>query len=95
MTKGTEEFVTYHNPRCSKSREVLALLQQHGIEPWIIDYLKTPPGETQLRDVIKKLGIKPGALLRKGEDAFKEKFAGRELSDDEWIAAMVENPILI
>jgi arsenate reductase (glutaredoxin) len=45
--------------------------------------------------VIKKLGIKPAALLRKGEDVFKEKFAGRDLSDDEWIIAMVENPILI
>ena len=90
-----DEFVIYHNPCCSKSREALALLQQHGIEPTIIEYLKTPPTETQLRDVIKKLGIAPEALLRKGEDVFKEKFAGRDLSDDEWIAAMADYPILI
>ena len=53
MTKGTEEFVNYHNPRCSKSREALALLQQRGIEPTIIEYLKKPPTEDELRDVIK------------------------------------------
>ena len=95
MTKQSEEFVIYHNPRCGKSREVLALLQQHGIEPWIIEYLKTPPTPGELREVIKKLGIKPEALLRKGEDVFKEQFAGRNLSDAEWIAAMAEFPVLI
>jgi arsenate reductase (glutaredoxin) len=95
MTKNLEEFVIYHNPRCSKSRAALELLQQRGIEPTIIEYLKTPPTENQLREVIKKLGIKPAALLRKGEDVFKEKFAGRDLSDDECVAAMLEYPILI
>ncbi len=95
MTKDKDEFVIYHNPRCSKSREALSLLEQRGIEPTIIEYLKTPPTENQLREVIKKLGIQPEALLRKGEDVFKGKFAGRELSDDEWIAAMMENPVLI
>jgi arsenate reductase (glutaredoxin) len=95
MTKNKDEFVIYHNPRCSKSREALALLQQRGIEPTIIEYLQTPPTEIQLREVIKKLGIQPDALLRKGEDVFKEKFAGRELSDEEWITAMAENPVLI
>lgn len=95
MTKGTEEFVTYHNPRCSKSREVLALLQQHGIEPTIIEYLKKPPTEDELRDVIKKLGINPEALLRKGENVFMEKFSDRTLSDEEWIVVMVDNPVLI
>ncbi len=95
MTKQSEEFVIYHNPRCSKSREVLALLQQHGIEPWIIEYLKTPPTKDELCDVIKKLGIKPESLLRKSEDVFKENFSGRNLSDEEWIAAMVDNPVLI
>ena len=95
MTKGTEEFVIYHNPRCSKSREVLALLQQHGIEPTIIEYLKKPPTEDELRDVIKKLGINAEALLRKGENVFMEKFSDRTLSDEEWIVVMVDNPVLI
>lgn len=95
MTKEADEFVTYHNPRCTKSRAALELLQQRGIELTIIEYLKTPPTESQLREVIKKLGIKPEALLRKGEAVFKDKFSGRDLSDDEWIVAMVENPVLI
>jgi arsenate reductase (glutaredoxin) len=95
MTKNLEKFVIYHNPRCSKSRAALELLQERGIEPMIIEYLKTPPTENQLCEVSKKLGIKPEALLRKSEEVFKEKFAGRDLSDDEWIVAMVENPILI
>jgi arsenate reductase (glutaredoxin) len=95
MTKNTDEFVIYHNPRCSKSREALALLQQRGIEPTIIEYLKTPPTKTELLEVVKKLGVKPEALLRKGEDVFKEKFSHRKLSDDECITAMADNPILI
>ena len=95
MAKDKVEFVIYHNPRCSKSRDALALLQQRGIEPTIIEYLKTPPTEDELRDVIKKLGIKPEALLRKGEDVFKETFASRKLSGEKWIVAMAENPILI
>ena len=95
MTKSQDEFLIYHSPRCSKSRDALALLRQRGIEPTIIEYLKTPPTKDELRDVIKKLGIKPDALLRKGENVFKGKFADRKLSDEEWIAAMADNPILI
>lgn len=95
MTKEKDEFAIYHNPRCSKSRAALELLRQRGIEPKIIEYLKTPPTENQLRELIKKLGIKPEALMRKGEDVFKDKFAGRDLSDDYCISAMAENPILI
>ena len=57
--------------------------------------LKTPPAPAALREVIKKLGIKPEALLRKGEDVFKKQFTGRNSSDAEWIAAMAEFPVLI
>ena len=95
MTKNSDAFVIYHNPRCSKSREALALLQQRGIEPQIVEYLKTPPAENQLREVIKKLGVRPEVLMRKGEDVFKEQFADRKLSDEECIAAMLEHPVLI
>lgn len=95
MTKNTDEFVIHHNPRCSKSGAALELLQQRGIAPKIIEYLKTPPTEDELRDVIKKLGIKPEALLRKGEEVFKEKLTGRNLSDIECIVAMLEYPALI
>lgn len=95
MTKNTDEFVIYHNPRCSKSREALALLQQRGIEPRIVEYLQTAPTEVELREVILRLKIKPQDLLRKGEDVFKKKFSGRNLSNEECITAMADYPILI
>ena len=85
----------YHNPRCSKSRQTLAFLKEQGIEPEIIEYLKTPPDVKTLKDVISKLGIKPIDLIRKGEQIFKDNFKGKELSDAEWIEAMVEFPKLI
>ena len=85
----------YHNPRCSKSRQTLAFLKEQGIEPKIIDYLKTPPDVKTLTEVLAKLGIKPLALIRKGEQIFKDNFKGKELSDQEWIEAMVEFPKLI
>ena len=85
----------FHNPKCSKSRETLALLRGRGVEPRIVEYLRTPPTEAELTDIVSMLGIRPEALVRKGEDVYKEKYAGRTLSDAEWIAAMVENPVLI
>lgn len=85
----------YHNPRCSKSRQTLAFLKEQGIEPEIIEYLKTPPDVKTLTEVIAKLGIKPLELIRKGEQIFKDNFKGKELSDQEWIEAMVEYPKLI
>jgi arsenate reductase len=85
----------YFNPRCSKSRATLALLREHGVEPKVIDYLETPPNAAELRELVAKLGIEPGQLVRKGEEVFKAKYAGKQLTDDEWIAAMVADPILI
>ena len=95
MTNNTDKFVIYHNPRCSKSREALALLRQRGIEPRTVEYLQTAPTEADLREVISRLKIKPQDLLRKGEDVFKEKFSGRNLSNEERIIAMADYPILI
>jgi len=86
----------YHNPRCSKSRATLELLQSKGIEPQIIEYLKTPPDAETLKKILKLLGMTPRELMRKNEAAFKE--AGLDdtnLSDDELVAAMIEHPILI
>ena len=88
-------MIIYHNPRCSKSRQALSMLQEKGIKPEIIEYLKTPPTQKELTALIKKLGIKPEQLVRKGEAIFKEKYKGKNLSDTEWIAAMVEHPKLI
>ncbi|MGD9537291.1 MAG: arsenate reductase (glutaredoxin) [Alphaproteobacteria bacterium] len=93
---GAEAVIIYHNPRCGKSRATLELLRERGIEPQVVEYLKTPPGAKQLGEIIDKLGIEPRALLRKGEAAYKE--AGLDdpkLSRTRLIAAMVEHPILI
>ena len=85
----------YHNPRCSKSREALALLHGRGLTPRIVKYLDTPPTAAELAAIVGKLGIRPEQLVRKGEAIFKSKYAGRTLTDSEWIAAMVDDPILI
>lgn len=85
----------YHNPRCGKSRSALKILEEKGLSFDTKLYLKEPPTLDELKAVISKLGVKPGALLRKGESIFKEQYKGKTLSDDEWITAMVENPILI
>ena len=85
----------YHNPKCSKSRETLALLRGHGVEPRIVEYLKAPPTAAELKAIIGKLGIQPEQLVRKGEEIYKTKYAGRTLTDAQWIEAMVKDPILI
>jgi arsenate reductase len=88
-------YTIYHNPRCGKSRATLALLQEHGVEPNVVEYLKTPPSITELKKIVEQLGLEPEQLVRKGEEIYKSKFAGKTLSDAQWLAAMVENPILI
>lgn len=85
----------YHNPRCSKSRQTLALLREKGHEPTIIEYLKTPPSSEELKAVLKKLDCSPKAILRKNEADYKTHFKGKELSDAEWIEAMITYPKLI
>lgn len=95
MSKAKSQVTIYHNPRCSKSREALALLQQHGVEPRIIEYLKTPPTAAELEALLRALGMKPADLVRTGEEVFKAEFKQRDLSDAEWIEALVEHPILI
>ena len=85
----------YHNPRCSKSRQTLALLQEKGVEPEVVLYLDTVPTNDELKILLAKLQIRPMQLVRKGEAVWKEKYKGKELSDDEIIAAMISNPKLI
>jgi arsenate reductase len=85
----------YHNPRCGKSRSALALLEEKGLQPHIIEYLKTPPAKEELRAILRKLGMKPEQIVRKGEDVYKQKFAGKALTDEQWLDALVKNPILI
>ena len=86
----------YHNPRCSKSRQTLALLEERGIGPRVVDYLKTPPSAAELKTILKKLRLRPRDLMRKGEPLYAELgLKDRDLDDDALIALMVANPILI
>ncbi|HRE18453.1 MAG TPA: arsenate reductase (glutaredoxin) [Rhodocyclaceae bacterium] len=85
----------YHNPRCSKSRGACTLLAERGLEAEVVEYLHTPPGVGELRDLLNKLGMPAEALVRKGEDVFKTHYAGKTLSEEEWIAALAAHPVLI
>ncbi|MGX5913864.1 arsenate reductase (glutaredoxin) [Aliidiomarina sp. Khilg15.8] len=90
------EFTILHNPRCSKSRETLQLLQQNNVQPHIIEYLKEPPSADELRDILRKLGRRPAELIRNKEAVYKElELAQKDLSDDELIQVMTEHPKLI
>jgi arsenate reductase len=96
-TQGRAMTVTiYHNPRCSKSRATLALIEARGIKPKIVDYLKTPPSAAELKAILRKLGLKARDVLRAGEPIYAELgLEDRDLDDDALIALMVKNPILI
>ena len=86
----------WHNPRCSKSRQTLALLRERGIEPEIVEYLKTPPAAGELEAVLEKLGMEPRGLMRRKEAAYRE--AGLDdpaLGRRALVEAMTAHPVLI
>jgi arsenate reductase (glutaredoxin) len=85
----------YHNPRCSKSRATLALLQERGVELDVVEYLKTPPSKTQLETLLKKLDMTAGELIRKSEQAFKDSGKDASAPEDELVELMLQHPILI
>ena len=86
----------FHNPRCSKSRQTLTILEDNGIDFDIIEYLKESPNKETLLQIINLLDIKPRDLIRKGETVYKEKLLNSEnLTDDDIVQFMVDNPILI
>ena len=85
----------YHNPRCSKSRQTLQILESSNLKFDVIKYLETPINETELVELVKLLGIRPIDLVRKNEAIWKENFKGKELSDGQIISAMVSNSKLI
>jgi arsenate reductase len=95
MNAAKDVAVIYHNPRCGKSRAALALLEAHGVAFEVVEYLKSPPDKAQLRTLVRHLGLRPEQLVRKGEDVYKQKFAGRTLSDEQWLDALAAHPILI
>ena len=88
-------ITVYHNPRCRKSREALQIIQEQDAQFEIREYLKEPPSEQELKEVLAKLGMRPLDLIRKGEKVFKERFKGQVLTDEQWVQVMVAHPILI
>lgn len=89
-------YKIYHNTKCRKSRGGLQYLEEKGIKPEIIEYLKDKPfTEKSLSEIIHKLGIKPIELIRTQEAVYKQKYKGKIFSNDEWIKILVENPKLI
>lgn len=85
----------YHNPRCRKSREGLEILENSGQEFTVVKYLDTPLSKEELKDIVAKLGIAPIDLVRKNETIWKEHYKGKDLTNDEVLLAMANNPKLI
>ena len=90
------DLTLYHNPRCSKSRGALELLEERGLNPTVVRYLETPPDAATLQALLARLGIGARQLLRTGEDEYKSlDLANPALTDEQLIAAMAEHPKLI
>ncbi|MCO6480623.1 MAG: arsenate reductase (glutaredoxin) [Phaeodactylibacter sp.] len=85
----------YHNPRCRKSRETLAILEDNGQKPEIVLYLEDTPSREELKEVLRMLDMKASELVRKGEKAYKENFKGKALTEEEWLDALIQYPKLI
>lgn len=86
----------YHNPRCSKSRQTLALIEEHGVSPEIVLYLETPPSEKELSELLQQLGKSAHEIVRVKEDVYKSLgLANKNLSEQQLIETMVANPKLI
>ncbi len=90
------DALMYHNPRCSKSRQTLALLDQRGIQPTIVDYLNQPPSVEQLKAVLEMLGMEPRDLMRTKEEAYNaQQLDDPALTNEQLLQAMVKTPVLI
>jgi arsenate reductase (glutaredoxin) len=90
------EIIIFHNPRCGTSRKTLDLIRRKGIRPTVVEYLKTPPTEKELDQILKRLGMEPRELIRTKEAEYKNlKLDDPKLTRGNLIAAMVKHPILI
>ncbi len=86
----------YHNPRCSKSRQTMELLSAKGVQPEVIEYLKTPPSKKDLTEILSMLGLQPRQLMRIHEAEYKDNnLADESLSQEQLIEAMIQFPKLI
>ena len=89
-------YKIYHNTRCRKSRAGLQYLENKGIKPEIIEYLKDQPfSEKSLGDILNKLGMNPQEIIRTHEADYKQKYKGKDFTDKDWIKILVENPKLL
>jgi len=96
LIKMSKDIITiFHNPRCSKSREALELLEGESCQVEVVEYLKKPPTYTQIKKLLAQLNVKPLDIVRTAEKLYKEKFKNKNFSDDEWVKILSENPILI
>lgn len=89
------DYILYHKTTCSTSRNALQLLKEHGIEPEIRLYMKEPPTQKELAELMKKLGCQPIDMVRTKEKLYKENYADKKLTKKEWLKILAENPILI
>jgi arsenate reductase len=85
----------YHNPRCKKSRAGLEYLKSKKVEFEVVEYLKNPLNEEELKDILIKMNAKPTEIIRTQEEIYKKQFKGKNFTDSEWIKILVENPKLI
>ena len=85
----------FHNPKCKKSREGLKYIQEKGIAVEVVNYINEGISEQELKDILKKLNLKPEGIVRKQEDLYKKELKGKNFNDIEWIKILVENPRLI
>ena len=96
MNESTKDIIIYHNPRCSKSRQTLALIENQGIQPLVIPYLDNPPSAEKLQQLLNLLEMSARQLIRKGESLYETLNLGDEqLSEAELVSAMCAHPILI
>lgn len=88
-------MIIYHNPHCSKSRETLQIIQDKGMDVEVIEYLKHPLSENELKTILKKLGMKAEDIVRKSETLYKENYKDKKISEEQWLKILAENPVLI
>jgi arsenate reductase (glutaredoxin) len=88
-------MIIYHNPRCSKCREALDLLNENKCDIEIREYLKEPPSRKELKELVKKLNVKPEDIVRKSEPLYKEEYKDKKITGTQWLKILSENPILI
>ncbi|GAB4326500.1 MAG: arsenate reductase (glutaredoxin) [Bacteroidales bacterium] len=85
----------YHNPRCKKSRAGLEYLKSKGVEFEVVEYLKNPPAVDELKDLMMRLNVRPGEMVRTQEEIYRKQLKGKQFTDDEWLKILSENPRLL